>query len=160
MEKFIDSLLRQIQTYFSDLEIEAKVITDFTKATQEMPCVVLTRVSGQPVKFVTVTIESKTQTKEALLKSREAYSILFQIDIFSKSSRERDSLFSSLHNALKQIRTATYNDPIFFRHITFFESLNDEGYFRYSIDCRFWGFDMFREQYDLVIQTQADLTKT
>jgi len=160
MEKFIDSLIRQIKAYFTAYSISANVITDYTKAQQSMPSIVITRVSGQPVKFITVTIESKTATAATLLRSREAYSILFQLDIFSKSSRERDSLFSSLHSALKTIRNATFIDPIFFRHITHFETENDEDYYRFSLDCRFWGFDIFREAHDLVLETELNSTKT
>lgn len=159
MEKFVDSLIRQIRAFFVDRNFDIRIITDFTKAEQQMPCIVLTRISGQPVKFVTVRIESKDETEATLLRSNDAYSLLFQLDIFSKSSRERDNIFSTLHNALKNIKNTTYDDPIFFRRITFFESENDENYFRYSLDCRFWGFDMFREAYDLVLETELNTTK-
>lgn len=160
MEKFIDSLLRQIQAYFTLYSVSAKVITDFTKAQQSMPCVVLTRVSGQPVKFITVTIESKTETAATLLRSRDAYSILFQLDIFSKSSRERDDIFSYTHECLKTIKDATFDDPIFFRHITHFETENNEDYYRFSLDCRFWGFNMYQEISNLVLDADSIITKT
>lgn len=160
MEKFIDSLIRQIKAYFTAYSVSTNVITDYTKAQQSMPSIVITRVSGQPVKFITVTIESKTETAATLLRSTDAYSILFQLDIFAKSSRERDSLFSSLHSAMKTIRDATFLDPIFFRHITHFETENDEDYYRFSLDCRFWGFNMYEEESKLVLDADSIITKT
>ncbi len=86
--------------------------------------------------------------------------MLFQIDIFATSSRERDQLFSNVVNGVRSIQVATANAPILFRRIPFFESIDEDDAYRFRIDARSKGaFEISEAIYKLVLDTQAQIIK-
>ena len=154
MENWIDSLITVLKSY-----VTCPVTTAWPDVDATFPQVVISRITGEPVLRQTVIQESKTDTATILKYAINTHSVLFQIDIFATSSRERDRLFSNVVNGVRSIQVATANAPILFRRIPFFESIDEEDAYRFRIDARFWCFEISEATYKLVLDTQAQIIK-
>jgi len=154
MENWIDSLITVLKTY-----VTCPVTTAWPDVDASFPQVVISRITGEPVLRQTVIQESRTDTATVLKYAVNTHSVLFQIDIFATSSRERDQLFTNVVNGVRSIQVATANAPILFRRIPFFESIDEDDAYRFRIDARFWCFEISEATYKLVLDTQAQIIK-
>lgn len=106
MEKWIDTIILKLQ------EIpNVRIVSGFPMTELIYPTIAITKVGGEIVKRTT--LEEKIKGADiATIRNAQPYSVLFQIDVFAQSSRERDQLMMQAMNKLRELRIPTFDSPV------------------------------------------------
>lgn len=153
MEKIYDALLKALKG------IGVRVVSSFPMAEMEYPTVSVTLVSGDTINKSSVLSILKDQTTAAVESAYAVYTLLYQIDIFTKSSRERDKLMGDVLRILKDLRSPSQEVPLYFVKAMNIRYEDSEDEYRGIITARFYAFDVATSQEYIVQNTNAQISK-
>ena len=153
MEKIMDALLKKLKT------IGVRVVGSFPMSELEYPTISVTLANGNSGNTNKILNILKDETTATLDNVFTYYNLLFQIDVFAKTSRERDQLISKVISKLKEFRHPSYEEPLYFVRIQSMRNLDNEYEYRTSIDARMYGFEVMQSFEYLVKETHDEIIK-
>jgi len=142
MEKWTDTILQKLQ------EIpDVRVVVGFPMTELTYPTIAVSKINGEQIKRSTF-FDRIDGTDTATIRDATPYSVVFQIDIFAESSRERDQLMLQALNKLKELNTPSYDSPVVYVKAYGFHDEDSEEEYRGVMSVRFYCLDFIeRDDY-------------
>lgn len=151
MEKWADTILRKLQ------EIpNVRVVSGFPMTELTYPTISVTKINGEQIKRQTF-FDKVENVDTATIRNASAYSVVFQVDVFSQSSRERDRLMLQVVNKLKELNTPSYDSPVVYVKAYGFHDDDSEEEYRGVMSIRFYCLDFEEQDAYLVKNVNANL---
>jgi len=153
MEKWADTILQKLQ------EIpDVRVVIGFPMTELVYPTISLVKINGEQIKRSTFFDQVK-DTDTATIRNAIPYSVTYQVDVFTQSSRERDQLMMQALEKLKELRVPSYDSPVVFMRAYGFRDEDSEQEYRGTMSVRFYCLIYEEEQAYLVKNVNTSLTE-
>ena len=153
MEQWVDTILQKLG------EIQnVRVVNGFPMTELTYPTIAVSKVGGEQIKRTTF-FNQVNGIDTATIRNASAYSVLFQIDIFTKTSREKDQLMLQALKKLKELQTPSYDSPVVFIRAYSFRDEDNEQEYRGTMSVRFYCLDFEEEEAYLVKNVNSNISE-